>query len=244
MPDAACQPCAARLRSRVATRLVDGIGSDGKRIRIPKCDDCWKYSVPVELLEGEKARFTAAAMNVPAPAPRPAAAPILERKDIPVRKDIDWNEIQRRRNIGTPVSQLAKELGVSDVTVYTRTAPAKAKPSTPAAPASHEKQPLSHVKAHANGFRYVDLAEVPMRKRMIEGDPFYTALAAALLCCPAGKAVPFDIPARPAAAKNPQGALRGGIARALRVAKAQNLRFFVAVEKNRAWVWPRRVIRG
>lgn len=242
MPDAACQPCAARLRSRVATRLVDGIGSDGKRIRIPKCDDCWKYSVPVELPEAEKAQIAVTALNGHAlPAPRQAAAPILERKDSPVRKDIDWNEIQRRRNIGTPVSQLAKELGVSDVTVHTRTAPAKAKPaaSTPAAPASHEKQHSSHVKAHANGFRYVDLAEVPMRKRMIEGDPFYTALAAALLGCPAGKAVPFPIPPRPAATKNPQGALRGGIARALRNAGKRGLRFFVAVEKNRAWVWPR-----
>ena len=95
------------------------------------------------------------------------------------------------------------------------------------------------MKAHANGFRYVDLAEVPMRKRMIEGDPFYTALAAALLGCPAGKAVPFPIPPRPAATKNPQGALRGGIARALRNAGKRGLRFFVAVEKNRAWVWPR-----
>ena len=116
-----------------------------------------------------------------------------------MRKNIDWNEIQRRRNIGTPVSQLAKELGVSDVTVYTRTA-----------------SPSSHVKVHANGFHYVDLGEVPMRKRTADGDPFYTGLAAALLGCPAGKAVPFYIPARPAAAKNPQGALRGGIERALR----------------------------
>lgn len=95
------------------------------------------------------------------------------------------------------------------------------------------------MKANANGFRYVDLAEVPMRKRTIEGDPFYTALAAALLGCPAGKAVPFPIPPRPAAAKNPQGALRSGIARALRVAGHKAMRFSVAVEKNRAWVWPR-----
>lgn len=83
MPDAACQPCAARGRTRVATRLVDGIGSDGKRIRIPKCDDCWKYSVPVELSEADQARLTLAVTNG---IPVALAAPILERKDPPVQR--------------------------------------------------------------------------------------------------------------------------------------------------------------
>jgi hypothetical protein len=38
-------------------------------------------------------------------------------------KEIDWNRIQTRRSSGELVSKIAKELGVSDATIYNHTKP-------------------------------------------------------------------------------------------------------------------------
>jgi hypothetical protein len=40
---------------------------------------------------------------------------------LPVRKEIDWSQVQRDRDSGVPVTQLVKKYGVSNPTIYTRT---------------------------------------------------------------------------------------------------------------------------
>lgn len=48
-----------------------------------------------------------------------------EKKPMSKSKDIDWKEVQRRRDAGEKMMALAAELGVSNFTVYTHTKASK-----------------------------------------------------------------------------------------------------------------------
>jgi len=242
MPEAHCHPCRARGRTRVATHLVPV--SPGSREVIPKCDDCYRLNVPVELTPLEKAQAADAAAFPPAqPVPE---VPMQTPHKKPAQ--IDWPAVQADRDAGElTILQIAEKYGTSAANVYVRTRPrdkfgAQRKKSLKALKALAKKATAAAagLPAEAGEFRYVPLDQVPIRRKPAGINAFWLRLAAALVECPAGQAVPFAVPPFAAKAKNPQGSIRGGLTRALRVNPGANgLRFYVACEKGQAWVWPR-----
>jgi hypothetical protein len=112
-----CRPCKDRGRLVAATRVVNGT---------PFCDPCFRGSAAAPLapigrdhpethIPRTVQRQTDPVRSVPAP-----IQSFAEEKK-PMAKKIDWEEVQRRRDGGTPVGQLMKELGVSGPTIYTHT---------------------------------------------------------------------------------------------------------------------------
>jgi hypothetical protein len=263
MPDALCQPCRARGRARPATRLVPT--SPGARTtHVPKCDECYERRIPIELTPLEKAiAIEASPPARPAPAapifpeaplfrpaepipaslkPNPHPRARAGQKGFSMRSDIDWKVVQADRNAGMKLREIEKKYRVSQPTICTHTKPRPgsrfAKPAPKPANGAGKRPATGD--AGEFGFGYVDLSEVPLKRQAGAVNPFWTRLAEALLACPAGKAIPFPVPAFAAKAKNPQDSIRGGITRALRlVENAPAFRFYVAVQKAQAWVWPR-----
>jgi len=249
MPEAHCHPCRARGRTRLATRLVPKT-PDSREV-IPKCDDCYRLNVPVELTPLEKAQAADAAAFPPAqPVPE---VPMQTPHKKPAQ--IDWPAVQADRDAGElTILQIAEKYGTSTANVYVRTRPrdksASIRKAIARLPAPQfTKKPrgrppravaVAGLSAEASEFRYVPLDQVPIRRKPAGINAFWLRLAAALVECPAGQAVPFAVPPFAAKAKNPQGSIRGGLTRALRVnLEANGLRFYVACEKGQAWVWPR-----
>jgi len=249
MPEAHCHPCRARGRTRPATRLVPK--TPGSREVIPKCDDCYRLNVPVELTPLEKAQ-AAEPVGPPFLGSFPPAQPVPEvPMQTPHKKpaQIDWPAVQADRDAGElTILQIAEKYGTSTANVYVRTRPrdkfgAQRKKSLKALKALAKKATAAAaagLSAEAGEFRYVPLDQVPIRRKPAGINSFWLRLAAALVECPAGQAVPFAVPPFAAKAKNPQGSIRGGLTRALRVnPEANGLRFYIACEKGQAWVWPR-----
>lgn len=252
MPDAMCKPCEVRGRTRVAERLVDGVDSEGARIRIPKCASCYEQNVPVALADFEKQP----APDVHVLFPRAEAIPAMSRprpqgarvgkKGFQMRTDVDWKAVQADRNKGMKLREIEKKYGVSTPTICAHTDPRPGSAYAKASPPASKTKPIrvgpheTKTAVPANGlkFSYVALEQVPVRHCQTSANAFAVALATALLACPAGKALAFPVPPFSAKTQNPQGSIRGALTRALAFAK-QDLRFFVAVEKDQAWVWPR-----
>jgi len=239
MPEAHCHPCRARGRTRLATRLVPK--TPGSREVIPKCDECYRLNVPVELTPLERAQAADAAAFPPAqPVPE---VPMQTPHKKPAQ--IDWPAVQADRDAGElTILQIAEKYGTSTANVYLRTRPRTKGQSAPAPKQAKRGRPpraaAAGLPAEAGEFRYVPLDQVPIRRKPAGINAFWLRLAAALVECPAGQAVPFAVPPFAAKAKNPQGSIRGGLTRALRVnPEANGLRFYVACEKGQAWVWPR-----
>lgn len=95
-----CVTCTENGIETVATRVINGRGY---------CEACARN----KLLGVVKARDQMAAAT-PAPETRRVEEPKM-------RRDIDWKEVQRRRDAGESVCAIAKELGVANPTVYMHT---------------------------------------------------------------------------------------------------------------------------
>lgn len=267
MAEALCRPCEARGRRVPAHHLVPV--SPGARQVIPKCGDCWRQNVPVELTALERA-IAAERPAPPAapPAPDPPPAPIFRpaepipaslrpnshprtrKKGIPMRTDIDWNAVQADRNAGMKLREIEEKYGVSRPTICTRTSPrpgsiyAKGAKRAPKASPKGARPIAAAAAPHGKlaKLAFVNLSEVPMRRRFGAVNEFWVELARKLLDCPKGQAVAIDpLPLAAIETKNPQGAVRGGLIRALRGIgiDTAGFRFFVAVRDTTGWAWPR-----
>lgn len=225
MADPLCAPCKARGREVKATRLVPK--TPGSREHIPKCEDCHTFNRPVELAEFEKPPVFPPAEPIPH-IPRLPQARVGKKGFQPVHTRIDWPQAQASREAGTPVSQIAKSLGVTAATVYARTKPARQTPArriprkvqAPAKSAEGARRTAANA-LDPRAISYVPLAEVPGRSAQVSA--FYLAVYEALKKLPPGQAVRAPVSAEIGRRQNPAGALRSSLLRLARSERRPDL---------------------
>jgi hypothetical protein len=90
----------------VANRLCHDCETLGMRVaatritpgRTPLCEEHWRKRLGIPL-------------------------PAAKEKEMPQRKNIDWDAVQADRNAGIPVSELVKKYGISNPVIYVKTKP-------------------------------------------------------------------------------------------------------------------------